>query len=49
MKPVSQIFELVVEKLPKFPYRLDYFDNLEIKYYNKFNGDLVKTARKLVI
>lgn len=47
MKPVSQIFELVVEKLPKFPYRLDYFDNLEIKYYNKFNGDLVKTAKKV--
>ena len=49
MKPISQIFELVVEKLPKFPYQKDYFDNLEIKYYNKFNGDLVKTAEKVSI
>lgn len=47
MKPVSQIFELVVEKLPRFPYQKDYFNNLEIKYYNKYNGDLVKTSKKV--
>lgn len=47
MKPVSQIFELVVEKLPKYPYQRNYFEDLEVKYYNKFNGDLVKTAKKV--
>jgi hypothetical protein len=47
MKPVSQIFELVVDRLPKYPYRPGYFEELEIEYYNKFNGDLVKTAKKV--
>jgi hypothetical protein len=47
MKPVSQIFELVVDRLPKYPYRPGYFEDLEIQYYNKYNGDLVKTAKKI--
>ena len=47
MKPVSQIFELVVERLPKYPYRPGYFEELEIAFYNKYNGDLVKTAKKV--
>ena len=47
MKPVSQILELVVEQLPKYPYRMGHLQDLEIDYYNKYNGDLVKTAKKL--
>jgi hypothetical protein len=49
MKPISQIFELVVELLPGYPYAKDpaYFANLENYYYNKFGGDLKKTAKKI--
>lgn len=49
MKPISQIFELVVELLPGYPYAKDptYFANLENHYYNKFGGDLKKTAKKI--
>ena len=49
MKPISQIFELVVELLPGYPYSKDpaHFPNLENYYYNKFGGDLKKTAKKI--
>lgn len=49
MKPISQIFELVVELLPGYPYAKDpaHFVNLENYYYNKFGGDLKKTAKKI--
>lgn len=49
MKPISQILELVVEHLPGYPYRNDpdYFTNLENMYFNKYNGDLKKTAKKV--
>jgi hypothetical protein len=49
MKPISQIFELVVELIPGFAYARDpaYFVNLENHYYNKFEGDLKKTAKKI--
>jgi DNA polymerase elongation subunit (family B) len=49
MKPISQIFELVVELLPGYPYAKDpaHFANLENYYYNKFGGDLKKTAKKI--
>lgn len=47
MKPVSQIFELVVEKLPGFPYHKNYFKELEVDLYNEFNGDLSKVAEKI--
>ena len=47
LKPVSQIFELVVEKLPGYPYHDKYFEELEIQYYNKYNGDLKKTIKKI--
>ena len=49
MKPISQIFELVVELIPGFAYARDpaYFINLENHYYNKFGGDLKKTAKKI--
>lgn len=49
MKPISQILELVVEHLPGYPYRNDpdYFTNLENMYFNKYGGDLKKTAKKI--
>lgn len=50
MKPVSQIFELVVELLPGFKYKSmgkQYFANMEARLYDKFNGDILKTEKKL--
>jgi DNA polymerase delta subunit 1 len=47
MKPVSQIFELIVEKLPSFPYGKGYYDELENIWYNKYGGDEVKTEKKI--
>ncbi len=49
MKPVSQILELDLENIPEYPYRNDpaYYLNLENYYYNKYEGDLKKTAKKV--
>ena len=49
MKPVSQILELDLENIPGYPYRNDpaYYINMENYYYNKFEGDLKKTAKKV--
>ncbi len=47
LKPVSQIFELVVDKLPNYPYNYNYFEQLENVYYNKYKGDLKKTSNKI--
>ena len=49
IKPLSQIFELVVTLLPGFPHfkNPSYFVDLENFYYNKFDGDLKKTAVKI--
>ena len=47
MKPVSQIFELVIDRIPGYPYDAEYFDRLEVKYYNKYDADLIKTAKKI--
>jgi hypothetical protein len=49
MKPVSQIFELVLEYLPGYAYskQPDYWSHIENKYYNKFDGDLKKTYKKV--
>ena len=49
MKPVSQIFELVVEHIPGYKYHKhpEYFNNLEQYYYQKYNGDLKKTQKKI--
>jgi hypothetical protein len=35
MKPVSQLFELVVEKLPNFPYGRGYYEEMYNIWYNK--------------
>jgi DNA polymerase elongation subunit (family B) len=47
LKPVSQILELVVERLPGYPYHDYYFEDLENQYYNKYKGDLKKTYKKV--
>jgi hypothetical protein len=47
MKPVSQMFELVIEKLPNFPHGRGYFEEIENIWYNKYNGDEVKTEKKI--
>lgn len=50
MKPVSQIFELVVEQLPGFPYPnlgKQYFYDMEYKYYEKYEGDIIKLEKKM--
>ena len=49
MKPISQIFELVVEHIPGFPYPGDmsHYMNLENHWYNKYDGDLKKTIKKV--
>jgi DNA polymerase elongation subunit (family B) len=47
MKPISQLFELIVEKLPMFPYGKGYYEELHNIYYNKLNGDIDKTDTKI--
>jgi DNA polymerase elongation subunit (family B) len=47
MKPVSQLFELVIEKLPNFPYGRGYYDELYNIWYNKYDGDELKTEKKI--
>jgi DNA polymerase elongation subunit (family B) len=49
MKPVSQILELDIENIPGYPHIHNpaYFLNQENHYYNKFEGDLKKTAKKV--
>jgi hypothetical protein len=37
MKPVSQLFELVVEKLPNFPYGRGYYEEIYNIWYNKYS------------
>lgn len=47
MKPVSQLFELVIEKLPNFPYGIGYYDEMYNIWYNKYDGDELKTEKKI--
>ena len=47
MKPVSQLFELVIEKIPKFPHGYGYFDEMYNIWYNTYNGDDTKTEKKI--
>lgn len=49
IKPISQMFELVVENLKGFPYKQGYFDELKSIYnnMNKFKGDKDKIADKI--
>ena len=47
IKPISQIFELIVEKLPNFPYGKGYYQEIENVWYNKYLGDQIKTDKKI--
>ena len=47
VKPISQIFELIVEKLPMFPHGIGYYDEIYNIWYNKYNGDIEKTEKKI--
>ena len=47
MKPVSQLFELVVERLPNFPYGIGYYEQMYNIWYNKYEGDSLKTEKKI--
>ena len=47
MKPISQIFELVVEQIKGYPFHKDYFHHLYDFYYNKYNHDIKKTETKI--
>ena len=47
MKPVSQLFELIVEKLPMFRHGKGYYEEMENIWYNKYGGDQVKTDKKI--
>ena len=47
MKPVSQLFELVIEKIPKFPHGIGYYDEMYNIWYNKYNGDDDKAELKV--
>lgn len=47
MKPISQLFELIVERLPGFPYGIGYYNEVENIYYNKYEGDEKKLNKKL--
>jgi len=47
MKPVSQIFELIVEKLPMFQHGKGYYEEMDNIWFNKYLGDQVKTDKKI--
>jgi len=47
VKPISQIFELIVEKLPMFPHRIGYYEEMTNIWYNKYEGDIEKTETKI--
>jgi DNA polymerase elongation subunit (family B) len=47
MKPISQLFELVVERLPNFPYGRGYYEEMYNIWYNKYNCDEIKAEKKI--
>ena len=47
LKPICQIFELVVENMEGFPYHQDHFDNLYDVYFDKYKSDKKKTEKKI--
>jgi len=47
IKPISQIFELIVEKLPNFPFGKGYYQEIENIWFNKYLGDKEKTEKKI--
>ena len=47
LKPVSQIYELIVEKLDGYNKGKGYFDFLTKLYTEKYNNDMVKVKKKI--
>ena len=47
MKPVSQLFELVIEKLPNFPYGIGYYDEMYNIWYNKYSDKYKNEPEKI--
>ena len=47
LKPICQIFELVIEKMKGFPYHKTHFQELYMIYYDKYKGDEKKTDKKI--
>ena len=47
LKPICQVFELVVEGLEGYPYYRGYFDDLYQQYYEKYDYDIKKTDKKI--
>ena len=47
LKPICQIFELVVENMDGFPYHKGHFTNLWNVYRDKYKGDIKKTDKKI--
>jgi len=47
LKPICQIFELVVENMKGYPYHANHFENLWDIYYEKYKGDKKKTDKKI--
>lgn len=47
LKPICQIFELVIEKMRGFPYHKTHFQELYMIYYDKYKGDEKKTDKKI--
>ena len=47
LKPISQIFELIIEKINNFPYPLNHYDMLYNVYLEKYNNDIKKTEKKI--
>jgi len=47
LKPICQIFELVVENMKGYPYHANHFENLWDIYYEKYKYDKKKTDKKI--
>ena len=47
LKPICQVFELVVESMDGYPYHSTYFQEQYQKYYQKYDYDIIKTDKKI--
>lgn len=47
IKPISQIFELVVRQIRGYPYHTTYLEDLRAQYMEKYKGDVEKVAEKV--
>ena len=47
LKPICQIFELVVENIEGYPYQSNHFENLYQIYFDKYKNDKKKTDKKI--